>query len=210
MSEVLEISRVENPLLKLVQEGPLVFKSRMAKAAFDRFVLENNDLRIERDKYGTITIHHAMSYDSAINEGEAFVYLKVWGLSHKQMGDVLSPSASFNLPDGAQAKADGAWVSAEKARQLSEEERRRIPHIVPDFVMEVRSETDRISAMKKKMEETWIPNGVRLAWLIDPYKQKAWIYRADGSIDEITAFDRKLSGEAVLPGFELDLRLLKP
>ena len=54
----------------------------------------------------------------------------------------------------------------------------------------------------------WIGNGVRLGWLIDPQKRISYIYRADGSIDIIRGFDKKLSGEDVLKGFELDLSLL--
>ena len=52
-------------------------------------------------------------------------------------------------------------------------------------------------------------NGVRLAWLIDPVKQKAYVYRQDESTAMVPDFTGKLSGEEVLPGFELDLGLLK-
>lgn len=48
-------------------------------------------------------------------------------------------------------------------------------------------------------------NGVRLGWLIDPYKEKAYVYRADGSVVVVNDFDSSLSGEDVLPGFELKL-----
>lgn len=40
-------------------------------------------------------------------------------------------------------------------------------------------------------------------------EQKAYIYRADGSIQIVTDFTSKLNGEDVLPGFEFDLGLLK-
>ncbi len=59
------------------------------------------------------------------------------------------------------------------------------------------------------MTEGWIANGVRLAWLIDPLRERAWVCRADGSVEEFYGFDHVLSGEAVLPGFALDLRALK-
>ncbi|MCB0522613.1 MAG: Uma2 family endonuclease [Saprospiraceae bacterium] len=52
-------------------------------------------------------------------------------------------------------------------------------------------------------------NGVRLAWLIDPIKEKAWVYRQDGTKEEIENFSGKLSGEDVLPGFEFSLREMK-
>ena len=28
-------------------------------------------------------------------------------------------------------------------------------------------------------------NGVRLGWLIDPYQELVWIYRADGSVEQL-------------------------
>lgn len=59
------------------------------------------------------------------------------------------------------------------------------------------------------MTDTWIANGVRLAWLIDPKMQRAYIYRPDQPVEECLGFDRKLSGEEVCPGFELDLRKMK-
>jgi Uma2 family endonuclease len=57
--------------------------------------------------------------------------------------------------------------------------------------------------------QMWIENGCRLAWLIDPYDEKVHIYRADGTIQIIKSFTGvSLSGEDVLPGFELNLEIL--
>lgn len=47
-------------------------------------------------------------------------------------------------------------------------------------------------------------NGVRLGWLIDPYQKKVQVYRQSGEI-EILENPARVSGEDVLPGFELDL-----
>lgn len=198
----------ENPLLSLIRHEPLVFKSTMTREQFHRFVLSHLDLKIERDKYGIITIHPPMTFDSGYNEGEAFYALKHWSKTNN-LGRAFSPSTSFDMPDGAEYKADGAWISMKKINRLSPEERKHIPVIVPDFVIEVRSETDRIGKLKKKMTDGWMANGVRLAWLIDPLREKTWVYRADGSVEESSGFDRLLSGEDVLPGFVFNLGDLK-
>jgi Uma2 family endonuclease len=55
----------------------------------------------------------------------------------------------------------------------------------------------------------WITNGVRLAWLIDPMESQVFIYREDGTQEHIANLDDMLSGEIVLPGFKLDLSLLR-
>ena len=54
----------------------------------------------------------------------------------------------------------------------------------------------------------WIQNGVRLAWLIVPKQHTVFIYRADSTVNKVEGFDKKLSGEDVLPGFEFDLSVL--
>lgn len=198
----------ERSVRALLDHAPLVFRSRMTPEEFHEFVLSHGDLRIERDKHGTITIHPPMSFDSGYYEGEGFFALKQWSKANK-LGMAFSPSTSFDLPDGAELKADGAWISMDRVRHLRPEERKHIAQIVPDFIIEMRSETDRIAQLKRKITEGWIANGVRLAWLIDPIKERVWIYRADGSVEDVHGFNRVLSGEDVLPGFELNLSSLK-
>jgi Uma2 family endonuclease len=208
MSAVASIERSNPKILRLPEPSePMVFRSKMSREQFHTFVLANTDVRIERDKFGTITIHPSMTFDSGYYEGEAFRILANWSKSSK-LGRVFSPSTSFDLPDGSEYKADGAWISFEKINQLTTQERKHIASIVPDFVIEVRSETDRIAVLKKKMTDTWLANGVKLAWLIDPIKKQAWVYRLDGSTESFDNFDHILSGENVLSGFEFDLNEL--
>lgn len=57
-----------------------------------------------------------------------------------------------------------------------------------------------------KMQQ-WMKNGCRMDWLIDPLEQKAYIYQPD-HIQEINGFTTILSGNDILPGFELDLARL--
>lgn len=197
------------PFHFLARDEPMVFKSRASREQFHKFVLSMPDLRIERDHQGTVTIYPPMTFDSGYIEGEVFGMLRDWSKTNK-LGRAFSPSTSFDMPDGAEYKADGAWVSMEKINAMTPEERKHIAAVVPDFVMEVRSETDRINRLKKKMVEGWMANGVQLAWLIDPIKQRAWVYRlGQAAPQEFSNFEAVLSGEAVLPGFELKLNDLK-
>lgn len=102
---------------------------------------------------------------------------------------------------------DAAWVKKENWEGLSDKQRNDFLPFAPDFIVEVLSATDSYKEIAKKMEK-WIRNGVQLGWLIVAKRQMALIYRADGTIDKITGFDKKLSGENVLPGLEFDLSLL--
>ena len=99
---------------------------------------------------------------------------------------------------------DAAWILKERYFAFSETERtERFTRIAPDFVIELRSKSDRLPILQKKLKE-YIENGVRLGWLIDPYKKRIHIYRADKSI-EVLENAEKVSGEDVLHGFELGL-----
>ena len=75
--------------------------------------------------------------------------------------------------------------------------------LCPDFVIELLSPSDSRAALQRKMEE-YLANGARLGWLIDPARRRVAIYRADGSLEQRVEPD-VVTGEAVLPGFSLDL-----
>lgn len=198
----------KNPLMLLLKDRPVQIKATLSLAQFHHFLLSNGDLKIERDKNGLIVISPPMTLNSGYQEGEAFFALKLWSKTN-QLGRAYSPSTAFDLPDGSTHKADGAWIAHSKLTRLSKAETERIAPIVPDFVMEVRSQSDRMAVLKKKMADVWIANGVTLGWLIDPKTEKAWIYRQDGTVEEVANFESVLSGEDVLPGFEFNLREMR-
>lgn len=164
------------------------------------------DLRMEQETNGQITIMPPTYSGSGYRESEANGLVWHWNRQTK-LGRTYSASAGVHLPDGSTRQADAIWISNEKlaAFDAAKLDSSFLP-LAPDFVIEVRSETDNLENAKAKMTNAWIANGVRLAWLIDPYEEKAWVYRANGSVDVAEGFSgKKLSGEDVLPGFELDL-----
>ena len=78
------------------------------------------------------------------------------------------------------------------------------PPICPDFVLELRSRTDRLPQLQKKMIE-YIDNGARLGLVDRPNVEKqAFIYRPDQPVEHLKN-PATLSGEPVLAGFTLDL-----
>lgn len=85
----------------------------------------------------------------------------------------------------------------------SPDERKTFPPMCPDFVVELRSESDTLKSLQEKMQE-YINNGSRLGWLIDPQGKRVEIYR-HGKDKEVLFSPSRLSGEDVLPGFILDL-----
>ncbi|MCY7351440.1 MAG: Uma2 family endonuclease, partial [Cytophagaceae bacterium] len=69
--------------------------------------------------------------------------------------------------------------------------------------IELLSENDTLGELQEKMEQ-YLKNGVRLGWLIDPKSRQTHVYRPERE-PEILPFEKALSGEDVLPGFELNV-----
>lgn len=190
-------------------EGVAITPSRkLTDEEFEIFCQKNPDLQVELEPDGTLFIIPPVHLDSGHFELEIAGELRNYAKKSSK-GRTFGSSTGFKLPDGSTRAADAAWVSDEQIARLSSEERKSFARLVPEFIVEIRSDTDRLARLQKKMTDTWIANGVRLAWLIDPVEQKAYIYRADGSIQVVADFSAKLGGEDVLPGFEFDLGLLK-
>jgi len=180
----------------------------MKEEEFFTFCHNNPNLRIEQDKHGNIIIMSPVSYFSGNQESEVLADLVLWNRKSK-LGKTFSPSTMFVLPDGEKRMPDAAWISMEKDNKLSKRQKMTFAHIVPDFIIEVRSPSDRLIDLQEKIRSAWMANGVRLAWLIDPVEETAQVYLADGSVEDVIGFDKKLSGGDVLPGFEFDLSVLK-
>lgn len=181
---------------------------RIGDSEFEEICRRNPDLRIELDKNGNLLVMPPVSLGSGNHEIETGADLVMWN-RQADLGMVFSSQTMFSLPDGAKRMADVAWISYEKLKILPKTEWDTYAHIVPDFVIEVRSPSDDLAAQQDKIKDVWLANGVRLAWLFDPAEATAYIYRADGSMETVSGFDKKLSGEAVLPGFVFSMSVLK-
>lgn len=171
------------------------------------FCLANSELRIERDSGGKIVIMAPVgllgsSYNSTVSS-----LLWMWNQKTKS-GVTFDSSAGFRLPNNAMRSPDAAWISNERWDRLGLEDKKRFAAISPDFIIELRSESDSLVELKVKMTE-WVQNGTKLAWLIDPIEEKAYIYKLDGSIEEVDSFDKILEANEIVQGFSINLTLLK-
>jgi Uma2 family endonuclease len=180
---------------------------RMTDEEFLKFCLENPSLRIERNSDLQIIIMSPVSTLSSLHSSEVFGQLYQWNKKNKK-GVVFDSSTGFTLPDRSVFSPDASWISLDKWNAISAEDKDRFAPICPEFVIEVRSKSDNLDTLRKKME-VWIANKATLAWLIDPIEKNSYIFRADKSIEKISGFDKTVTGEGPLSGFELDLSALK-
>jgi Uma2 family endonuclease len=186
---------------------PKIINEKMSEAEFAAFCAEMRDYRVERNQDGSIEIMSPTYSETGKTNNEIAFQLTKWNKETK-MGYVFDSSTGFRLPDNSIKSADVAWVSAAKWNQLTDNERKSFAPICPELVVELKSGNDVLKKLQAKMQD-WLANGCLLAWLIIPETETCQIYRANGSQTELIGFDKVLSGEAILPDFELVLAELK-
>ena len=170
---------------------------------FDRLVQLNSEMLFERTAEGVIEIMPPPKGDTGAKNHRIGLQLGIW-TDEDGTGVAFDSSTGFKLPNGATRSPDASWVERTRLAALSPKQRKEYFPLCPDFVIELRSSTDRLKRLKEKMEE-YIANGAKLGWLIDPIERKVYIYRPDSEI-EVLETPTALSGDPVLSGFTLDLR----
>ncbi|HMV81065.1 MAG TPA: Uma2 family endonuclease [Leptospiraceae bacterium] len=189
-----------NALSFRIPDYPIMDDDRLYK-----FCVYNREMKIERSSQGEITVMSPTGGESSSKNGTIFFFLKQYQRKVKT-GKVFDSSGGFVLPNKAMRSPDAAWISTERWETLTAEEKRKFPPLCPEFVIELLSESDDLYRTKKKMEE-WMENGCRLGWLIDPFQKNVYIYKEFLQM-KTQGFDMVLSGEDILPGFELPLNEL--
>lgn len=189
----------------VLRYGAIVMQNPLSKKDFTELAERYPDLLMEREKNGITTIMSPVKRGSGKRESGLNGFLFMWNYQHR-LGEAHGPSTGFELPDGSFKQPDAAWISNDRIAASKESGEEAFVNIVPDFVAEIRSGSDPLKKLQRKMTDTWIANGVRLAWLIDPYDEKAYIYRPGEAVRIVAGFSGKtLPGEDILPGFELPL-----
>jgi Uma2 family endonuclease len=174
----------------------------MTEDQFFDFCQENDTLKLERNAKGEIIIMSPTGNITSWFNSGITAALYNWNKETKS-GIILDSNAGITLPNGAVRSPDGAFIPKEKWNKLALNDKKKFAHICPDFILEIRSESDSLEELKEKMNE-YMDNGCILSWLIDPKSKQTFIYRKNGN-NETIAFSKELSGEDVMPDFKIDL-----
>ena len=171
------VATFDSPYQEILQEHAILLERKMPKQEFVNFALRHKHVKMERESDGTVIIYPMVKRGTSKREGNAYFHLALWQ-RQTGLGEVHGGNAGFDLEDESTRSPDAAWISDERLALLPEEESEvGFMDVAPDFVIEVCSSSDSLEKLKTKMENTWMENGVRLAWLIDPYEEKAYVYR---------------------------------
>ncbi|WP_426490405.1 Uma2 family endonuclease [Hymenobacter sp. 102] len=189
----------------IVLRGPLV--TGFTDEEFFQFCQDNRDLRVERTSDHEIIFMSPAGFLSSSASAEVVFQLKLWNKQH-QLDRVGESSAAYVLPDKATLSPDASWFSQANWARVPAELRNKFLPICPEFVVEVKSPSDRISTLQAKMEQ-WLSNGAQLGFLLDVETETAWVYRVGQPAEELHGYARELDAAPVLPGFRLDLQPLR-
>ena len=174
----------------------------MTEEAFIAFCAQNSDMRIELTADGVLEIMPPAFAITDHKNVKISSQLDVWA-DQDGSGVAFGPTAGFTLPNRAIRAPDASWVLRSRLAALTDEDKNRFIPLCPDFVVELRSSTDRLSVVQAKMAE-YIANGARLGWLIDPIARHVYVYRPNAPVEVLDAPDT-LSAEPELAGFALNL-----
>ena len=167
---------------------------------FEELCAEYDEVRLELTSTGELIVMPGTGARTGRRNAHLTSQLVVW-TEKDATGLSFDSSTIFALPNNARRSPDACWVKCEKWDRLSETEKDGFAPICPDFVVELRSRTDRLRVLFNKMSE-YMDNGASLGWLIDPSTRTVYVYRPS---EEVVVLENpeRVSGDPLLPGFEL-------
>jgi Uma2 family endonuclease len=174
----------------------------MTDEEFAALCAEHPDLRFEMSAEGELIVMDPTHSDTGASNFEIAGELRNWAKKDRR-GIGCDSSTGFVLPNGARRSPDASWTLKSRVEQLGAAKRKAFWHLCPDFVIEVKSDTDRLKTVQKKMRE-YLEQGAQLGWLINPDDKTVEIYRPNGEVEKRSGID-KLEGEGPVAGFVLDL-----
>jgi Uma2 family endonuclease len=172
---------------------------------FYQLCRDNPDVKFERKISGELIVMPPTGGETGKRNAKLTARFVLWN-EQTELGEVFDSSTCFKLPNGTNRSPDVSWIKLETWNTLKPEQKEKFPPIAPDFVLELMSPSDSLSETQAKMQE-YVNAGVKLGWLIDRKTRRVEIYR-QGQPKEVLESPTSLSGEDILPGFVLDLRII--
>jgi Uma2 family endonuclease len=168
---------------------------------FDILCIDNPDLRLELTPKKELIVMTPAGWESSKKNHNLLGQLFVWN-EKNELGEAFDSSGGFTLSNGAVRSPDVAWIEKSKLADIPAGV--KFPQVIPDFVIELRSDTDNLKPLQEKMQE-YRENGVRLGLLVNPKNKQVEIYRP-GQEPEVLEFPESIDCGEVMPGFVLSLK----
>ena len=169
---------------------------------FEQLCRDYSELRLELTSTGELIAMPPTSPLTGTRNSNLTYHLEAWA-RRDGTGLCFASNAGFTLPNNAIRSPDASWIRRERWDSLTQQQKDRFAPICPDFVAQLRSRTDSLPVLLRKMEE-YIANGASLGWLIDPSTLRVYVYRPNKEVMVLES-PESVSGEPVLPGFTLNV-----
>ncbi len=130
-------------------------------------------------------------------------FLFAW-VNPRRLGRVFDSAGGFMMPDTNLKAPDVSFVRASRLRQSV----RYFAELVPDLVVEIKSQSDRVKSIEKKIRK-FLELGATVGILIDPDELTVTVYR-DRSEPLVLENEDILTVPELFPGWELPLKELWP
>ncbi len=197
-----ELERAGSIVLRLDALG-LDFRAADFPTRFIEFCEANDDYEMEINEAGELVILPMTGFRGNRQETELNAEMTIFRRANG--GVNVSQSSRFRLASEAIRGPDAAWITQERYDAATEHERETVFPGAPDFVVEIRSRTDNLAPLQRKMR-LWMDGGARLGWLIDPINRRVYVYRSGQPEPELLEDPETLDGEDVLPSFSFSVR----
>jgi Uma2 family endonuclease len=198
---------LQEPPIEAEAYPPMLVRMRPAIDMSDDQLFEfaglNRDLRIERTSDGELIIMPPCGGGTSDRNAELTMQLRSWSKADGR-GTAFDATCGFILPNRAMVSPDAAWVAHARLNDLTEDQREKFLPLCPEFVVELRSRTDRLRALLEKMQE-YMENGAQLGWLIDLFERRVHVYLPNQE-PQVLESPASVSGEGPVTGFKFDLR----
>ena len=180
----------------------LIGVTHMTLEQFEEVCRKYRKLRLELTSSGELIAMPPTGAETGRRNADLIYQVMEWTRKDPS-GVCFGNTVGFVLPNNAIREPDASWIRREKWDSLSEEQKKHFCPFCPDFVVELRSVTDRLAPLLRKMDE-YMANGASLGWLIDPSSRRVYVYRPN---EEVVVLEnpKTVSGEPLLPGFTLNM-----
>ena len=192
-------SKLSSEEEKIIMPVMTVKDLNQVKTAFSEAGL---DYQIELED-GRLSIVGPSDIVSSEISSRLIAFLFAW-INPRRLGRVFDSAGGFIMPDTNVKAPDVSFVRAARLRQSP----RYFGELVPDLVVEIKSQSDRIKPIETKVLK-FIELGATVGILIDPDEETVTIYRSTGEPTVLGNGDILTLAE-LFPGWELPVSELWP
>lgn len=136
--------------------------------------------------------------------GVRFISVLFAWVNPRNLGRIFDSAGGFILPDSNLKAPDVSFVRASRLRQSI----RYFAEMVPDLVVEIKSQSDRIKPLEKKIMK-FLELGAEVGIIIDPDQETVKVYRSN-SQPILLENEDVLTIPELFPGWQVQITELWP